>query len=257
MKRKNEIVPGFDDIIFENRNKEYGAYDLRKHYDATECISILGGVFLFAALVFGLTFTIENEGTAKSDHVFVVVKLDPFNSELNKIKIEEPPRPEPVINQSRYQVPEVVEDSNAVSNTFAAVDAIIDSAKNGNVNDTLVVVYNQDPIMSPDPEPAIWVEEMPAFPGGDEALLKYIAEKIRYPEEAASNGIQGRVILRFAVTSDGSVKRVEVLRGVHQVLDQEAIRVVTEMPKWKPGKQNGIAVPVWFSVPVNFQLKYN
>ena len=69
MKRKNERVPGFDEIIFENRNKEYGAYDLRKRYDATECISILGGVFLFSALVFGLTFTIENEGKAKSDHV--------------------------------------------------------------------------------------------------------------------------------------------------------------------------------------------
>jgi periplasmic protein TonB len=255
MKRKNQKAPGFDEIIFENRNKEYGAYDLRKRYDATECISILGGVFVFAALVFGLTLAIENEGTAKSDHVFVVVKMDHFTPEQNRIKVPEPPRPEPVINQSKYQVPEVVEDSDAVSNKFAAVDAIIDSVKNGNINDTIAVVYHQDPVVPPDPEPAIWVEEMPAFPGGDGALLKYIAEKIKYPEEAAANGIQGRVILRFAVTSDGSVKRVEVIRGVHQVLDQEAIRVVTEMPKWKPGKQNGKAVPVWFSVPVNFQLK--
>jgi len=257
MKRKNREVPGFDEIIFENRNKEYGAYDLRKRYNSTECISILSGIIFFAALVFSLTFTIENKGTAESNHVFLVVKMDPINPEINKIRVEEPPRIPPVINQSRYQVPEVVEDSNAVSASFAAIDAIIDSARNGNVNDTFAVVYHQDTIIPTESEPAIRVEEMPVFPGGDEALLKYIASKLQYPEEAVQNGVQGRVTVRFVVEKDGSVKRAEVVRGIHPVLDQEALRVVSEMPKWKPGKQNGIAVPVWFFVPVTFQLKYN
>lgn len=251
------MVPGFDEIIFENRNKEYGAYNLRKRYASTECFSILGGIAIFTVLVIGLTFLIEHEGAAKNDPVIVIAKFDPIDPELNKIKIEEPPKPVAINNIGRYLVPEVVNDTIGITNNFAAVDAIIDSVKNGNVNDSLTVVYNPDPVITVEPDPVITVEEMPTFPGGEEALLRFIAESIKYPQEAVDNGIQGRVTLRFVVSSDGSVKRVEVLRGVHLVLDEEAIRVVSSLPKWKPGKQNGKAVPVWFFVPVNFKLKYN
>jgi periplasmic protein TonB len=257
MKRKNEKVPGFDEIIFENRNKEYGAYNLRKRYNSTECFSILGGVGLFVSLIIGLTFTIEQKGTAKNFPTIVIAKFDPIDPELNKIRREEPPKPVIINNQGVYKVPEVVNDTNADSHSFASVDAIIDFKQNLGVNDTLFTVINSDHIIPVEPDPVISVEEMPVFPGGEEALLKFIAGSIKYPEEAAANGIQGRVTLRFVVSSDGSVKRVEVLRGIDPVLNTEAIRVVSSLPKWKPGKQNGKAVPVWFFVPVNFKLKYN
>lgn len=251
------MVPGFDEIIFENRNKEYGAYDLRKRYNFTECLSILGGIALFTALVIGLTFTIENDGTATVEKKFVVAKFDPIDPELNKIKKEEPPKPVSEINKAVYKVPVVVADTSAITSEFAAVDAFIDSARNRNVGDTLVAVTNKDPVIPEEPEPEIVVQEMPSFPGGDEALLKFIAEALKYPDAAISNGIQGRVTVRFVVSSDGSVKRAEVLRSIDPLLDEEALRVISTMPKWKPGKQNGKAVPVWFFVPVNFKLKYN
>jgi protein TonB len=99
------------------------------------------------------------------------------------------------------------------------------------------------------------VEEMPEFPGGDLELRKYIAKNIRYPNLARENDIQGKVYVRFAVTATGAVKKVTVARGVDPLLDAEAIRVVKSLPKWKPGKQRGKPVNVWYTVPINFQLQ--
>ncbi len=96
---------------------------------------------------------------------------------------------------------------------------------------------------------------MPVFPGGSAALLKYIAENTKYPAEAEQNNIQGKVIIKFAVEPDGSVNRITVLRSVNPLLDEEAVRVIKSLTGWTPGKQNGIAVPVWYFVPVNFQLR--
>lgn len=99
------------------------------------------------------------------------------------------------------------------------------------------------------------VEEMPQFPGGDLALRQWIASNIKYPVIAAENGIQGRVFVQFVVNTDGSITDVRVARGVDPSLDQEAIRVVRTLPKWKPGKQRGKPVRVSYTVPINFQLQ--
>jgi protein TonB len=107
----------------------------------------------------------------------------------------------------------------------------------------------------PEPEPFVVVEEMPMFPGGDPALQLYIAEHTQYPEVAKENNIQGRVIVRFCVTSKGTVNQVSVLKGVDPELDKEAIRVVGTLPPFKPGKQGGKPVPVWYMVPITFTLK--
>ncbi|MCX6325303.1 MAG: energy transducer TonB [Bacteroidia bacterium] len=102
--------------------------------------------------------------------------------------------------------------------------------------------------------PFVVVEEMPRFPGGDSALLAYISQNTKYPESAKANNIEGRVIVRFCVTDSGGIDRVSVLKGVDPELDAEAIRVVKSLPKWKPGKQGGKAVPVWYMVPISFGL---
>ena len=104
-------------------------------------------------------------------------------------------------------------------------------------------------------EPFVVVEEMPMYPGGDTELLKYIAEHTVYPEVAKENNIQGRVIVRFCVTSKGGVSQVSILKGVDPELDKEAIRVVNTLPAFKPGKQGGKPVPVWYMVPITFTLK--
>ena len=104
-------------------------------------------------------------------------------------------------------------------------------------------------------EPFVVVEEMPMFPGGEMALLKYLGENTKYPESAKVNGIQGKVIIRFAVDTEGNVTKESVLKGVDPALDEEALRVVRTLPVFKPGRQGGKAVPVWYMVPINFTLK--
>ena len=99
------------------------------------------------------------------------------------------------------------------------------------------------------------VEDMPAFPGGQEALFKFINEKLRYPKEAEEHGIQGRVICNFVVEKDGSITDVKVQKSVHPLLDKEAVRVLSLMPKWKPGYQNKNPMRVKYTVPVTFRLK--
>jgi TonB family protein len=99
------------------------------------------------------------------------------------------------------------------------------------------------------------VDVMPEFPGGDMALLKFIADSTVYPKEAKEKGIQGKVVARFMVKKDGSVSEVSILKGVNPALDNEAIRVVKLLPKFTPGKLNGKNVPVWFMVPITYALK--
>ncbi len=99
------------------------------------------------------------------------------------------------------------------------------------------------------------VEDMPEFPGGEEALRKYIAQSVKYPVIAQENGIQGRVYVSFVVNTKGKVTDVKIARGVDPNLDKEAIRVVNAMPEWKPGKQRGKAVKVSYTVPINFVLQ--
>jgi protein TonB len=99
------------------------------------------------------------------------------------------------------------------------------------------------------------VEDMPEFPGGEAALRSWIANNVKYPVIAAENGIQGRVYIQFVVNTDGSITDARVARGVDPSLDQEALRVVNNLPRWKPGKQRGQPVRVSYTVPINFQLQ--
>jgi TonB family protein len=146
---------------------------------------------------------------------------------------------------------------------FLAISAyaeIPDSAVQNNISVTQTPANQTDNqlnqnIDTPDTEPYVQVEEMPVFPGGDEALIKFIFENTTYPERAKENNIQGRVILRFCINENGSVSRVSILSGVDQDLDAEAVRVVKALPFFIPGKQDGKAVPVWYMIPITFTLK--
>jgi len=106
-------------------------------------------------------------------------------------------------------------------------------------------------------EPYFAVDEMPVFPGGDVALLKFIANNMQYPVNARENNIEGKVIIRFCVTSDGSINQITVLKSVDSELDNEAIRVVKKLPIFKPGKKAGVPVPVWYMVPITFKMAKN
>ena len=99
------------------------------------------------------------------------------------------------------------------------------------------------------------VEQMPQFPGGEEALLRYLSSHINYPPMAAENGVQGRVTVQFVVDKTGRVGEVKIVRSVDKELDKEAVRVCKSLPKFTPGRQNGQAVAVWYTLPVTFKLK--
>jgi protein TonB len=107
----------------------------------------------------------------------------------------------------------------------------------------------------PDQEIFVFVEEQPEFPGGEEALMNYLASNLRYPEQARELDIQGTVFIEFVVEKDGSVTNVVVKRGIGGGCDEEAVRVVKSMPKWKPGKQRGKPVRVSYTLPVRFHLR--
>ena len=99
------------------------------------------------------------------------------------------------------------------------------------------------------------VEEMPEFPGGQAAMLKYIGKHLRYPASARNQGVSGVVYVSFVISPEGQVTKVEVLKGIDAACDQEAARVISQMPAWKPGRQSGRNVPVRYSLPIRFAMQ--
>jgi protein TonB len=255
MKRNYKKVPEFDEIIFENRNKKYGAYDLRKRYKSTASLSILGGITLSALLITVLSLKTE-DGTASSGPRDVIITLSkPVDNSIVRPSDVKPPVE--LIKAIKNLQPEVVTDSLEATPFIPITDVLIATIKDGKVTDS---VADKDPVTSEIPvedKVFIVVEEKPEYPGGEAALFKFISENLVYPTEAQNNNIQGRVILKFVVNPDGSAERIEVLRGIDPLLDNEAIRVVKTLPRFKPGKQGGVPVKVWFMLPVLYKIENN
>lgn len=109
---------------------------------------------------------------------------------------------------------------------------------------------------TPKEEIFTYVEQMPSFPGGEQAMYSYIKENLHYPEEAMEEGIEGRVYIKFIVSETGAIKNVECVKAADTSLKAEAIRLVSSMPQWVPGKQNGRAVNVYFTLPISFKLEH-
>jgi len=156
-------------------------------------------------------------------------------------------------------------DKPAEVKTTTKVDTTKTTIKVVNVpmtEEQLVGVEEENALSSPDipkkeltDEPLVGVEQMPEFPGGEPALMKFLSKNVHYPASASEMGIEGSVYLRFVVSKTGIVSQVEVIRGLNTACDKEAVRVVKMMPKWIPGRQNGRNVPVYFTLPINYQLK--
>jgi periplasmic protein TonB len=255
MKRNNEKVPEFDEIIFENRNKSYGAYNLRKNAKSVTSLSILGGIGISAILITALSFT-PKDGPVIIEQgdlsVHFTKSADPVVTPPPVVK-----PPEAMVRSIANLQPKVVTDSNEVITDIPITDVLIATTTNGDVNDS---VKYSDPVTVEIPaetKPFVRVEEMPEYPGGLPALMKFIGDNLIYPPEAQANNIQGRVFLQFVVNADGSTDRIEVTKGVDPLLDNEAIRVLKILPKFRPGKQGGVPVPVWFALPVTFKITNN
>ena len=172
-----------------------------------------------------------------------------LDEEMVEITKQEEPKPQPVEMPKQTTQLEIVEDDVEVDdieiNAEVEQNEVIEEYVAPEVVDEEVVEQEIFKI----------VEEMPSFPGGEGKLMEYVSKNIKYPQIARETGIQGRVFVNFVVEPDGSVSNVTVLRGIGGGCDEEAMRVVKNMPKWKPGKQRGKAVRVQYMLPVNFRLQ--
>jgi protein TonB len=259
MAKEKDKAPAFDDIVFEDRNKEYGAYRLRKKYNRNVLIALLiGTIILGTAVITPYLNAKAAENRTKRQERQVEIKMENLDQPVDAVAPPPPPPPPPqdVAQQAKY-VPPVVVDSvkpEEVVQLMTADQAQVE-VHDEEVVEIVEVVKEEVEEDDPEAEPFVVVEEMPMFPGGEVELLKWIMEHTQYPEVAKENNIQGKVIVRFCVTSKGTVDRVSILKGVDTELDKEAIRVVQMLPAFKPGKQGGKPVPVWYMVPINFTLK--
>jgi protein TonB len=259
MAKEKNNTPAFDDIVFEDRNKEYGAYRLRKRYNRNVTIALLIGILILATAVITPYLNAKaSENKSKRAERQVQIKMEKLDQPNEQAPPPPPPPPPPtdVVQQQKY-VPPVVVDSIRPEDVkqLMTADQAQTEVKNTEVVEAAQAVKEEVQEAEAEPEPFVVVEEMPMFPGGDAELLKYIGEHTQYPEIAKENNIQGKVIVRFCVTPKGGVSQVSVLKGVDPELDKEAIRVVNTLPTFKPGKQGGKPVPVWYMVPISFTLK--
>ena len=276
--------PKWVEMVFAGKNKEYGAYQLRKGTSGRNIKSLLILV-IAAALVGGfLAWKVIEQKQAEEQQAYMeAMELAKLQKQAEKEKKKKPEKVQPKVEMKKeipvaretqkFTAPvikkdELVKEENQVKQ-MDQLDAkvAVGTKDEEGVKDRNIEAVRSDiavatpPPPPPAPKPEVSnkvfdvVEEMPSFPGGQGALMSFLNSNIKYPVVAQENGVQGRVIVGFVVERDGSITDVKVMRSVDPSLDREAQRVVRAMPRWKPGKQNGSAVRVKYTVPVVFRLQ--
>jgi protein TonB len=277
MAKVDLIDNGWVDLVFEGKNQAFGAYALRKDTGKRN----LKALILTVATIVGIMLLVAAKVAIENQlNSHVAIETDVELSKLAQKKEAKVERKEPVKVEMEKQVvekvkssvkftaPEIKKDNEVnpedeiksqddLSKTNTAIgsfDVKGNDEEGGEVLKAQQVAVDEAP---KEEETKVFdvVEQMPSFPGGDAALMKFLSEHIKYPVVAEENGIQGRVIATFVVERDGSITDVKVIKSVDPSLDKEAIRVLKSMPKWIPGKQNGSAVRVKYTVPVTFRLQ--
>lgn len=279
------------DIVFEGKNKEYGAYPIRKETGKRNVVAIISILVLIALCIGGIQLlNVYQEYQKRQEALLAEMELSKLQEKKTETKKEEV---EKIIKQPEQKVVEVkqntikftepvikkddeVKEENTLLNmddlnkdNRRTADESYDKGTNERQEDYGAQTIAEPevdktpppPPPAPDPEPETKVEEnkvydvveqQPAFNGN---INQWLASNLKYPPVAAENGIEGRVIVQFVVGKDGSIHSAQVVRGVDSSLDKEALRVVNSMPKWVPGKQNGQAVNCKFTLPVVFRLQ--
>ena len=261
---KNYLNWTMDDIVFDNRNKDYGAYQLRIITKKNVRTGLLIAIFSFAAILvlsqvdWGF---LAKKDVAENETVVNLTEPPPLD---NKPPPPTPPPPPPPTRPTVKFVEMIVKKQKEVHEDEppppVPVDDKVDISTKTQEGDPNAKAAIEEPVVSEAPvveQPKIFtfVEQNPQFPGGDGELMKFLQKNIQYPQMERDNDIQGKVLLRFVVMEDGSVSDVQVIRAVSPGLDKEAVRVVKMLPKFAPGKQQGKPVRVYFNLPVVFRLQ--
>jgi len=252
----------FDDLLFQSRNRDYGAYQLRKKYNSIVVFSIV-----VATVIVGLAVLLPFVLTPKADNVlngnrgYTELKLE--NLEPPQEEIYVPPSPPPpqavkVEDIVKYVPPEVVDSVPPLEKSQLSTDEYINQTTNEKLD--ITGTGNSDNQMegqdgSATDEPFFIVEVMPSFKGGGlDKFREWITKRTNYPQAAYDKKIRGTVLLTFIVEKDGTVSNVTIVKGVDPLLDEAAVKAITESPKWTPGLQRGEPARVRFLIPLNFMF---
>ena len=275
----------WNDMIFADKNKEFGAYQIRKKSDRRHNMAMLFmliGLAVVCVLVVALNkyseYRAEQAALELQEQREKMMAAQLAEQQQEEEEIEEP-------EEQKFEQPEVTVPEEVLATVQVTQIAIVDADKVKNEvmdmdtqkedntargvvtqegsddADKFQAVQEQVVVKEPEPEKPkeeeifVAVEQQAEFPGGQAALMKWLSNNIRYPETAQQNDVQGRVIVKFVVEKDGSIGAATILKGVDKDLDREALRVVKKMPKWQPGKNNGVAVRSYFNLPVVFKLQ--
>ncbi len=257
MKTQENKSDSLHEIIFENRNKQYGAYVIRKAYGDTVTKSLLITFSIVATVILGTV--LYNKFTGKAIEKIMsngAGQID-YVVEMNSKPLEQPKEPQKpsssgpranalatVINDHAEEPDEhtTVETAGNPTNTPTGPGT-------GTGDSAVAVITVREPAIV-ETAPVVIAEEMPELAG----LNRFLSLNIVYPEKARMLGVEGTVYINFVVTENGSVDKIRVLKGIGGGCDEEAIRVVSKMPKWKPGKNAGKEVKVMFNLPIRFKL---
>ena len=274
------LTLSFEDIIFRNRNKAYGAYNLRMSYEKHMRRGLFWGLFFFLLLVstpkisalFGLDHT-------KTKGVDVIINVDPDIDVIPKPKQTEVPDftpPPPARSTVEYEFVTVKPDDQVIHESIIATIedlrtmeistkttegsedgiamGILEDYGDGDFFDSEVPVVEVK--KKTEPEFYMHVEQMPEFGSGINELMEYLSDRITYPDLARSSGIEGTVVIQFVINPKGQVTNVTLVRGIGGGCDEVAMKIVSNMPDWSPGQQQGRAVPVKMTLPIKFNLKH-
>ena len=277
MSKVDLIDNNWVDLVFEGRNKEYGAYVLRKDTGKRNLKSML---IVFAVIIAIMAAVAAKVAIENAFPKKVAMETDVELSKLAQkkeakvekkapVKVEEQKVVEKVKSSVKFTPPVIKKDSevkpeeelkspedlNKTKTAIGSFDVKGNDEAGGEVLKAKEVIAQPEPPKEEETKVFDVVEVMPSFPGGQAALFEWLSKNIKYPVVAEENGVQGRVIVTFVVERNGSITDVQVVKSVDPSLDKEAVRVVKAMPHWIPGKQNGSAVRVKFTVPVTFRLQ--
>jgi protein TonB len=260
MESQNQIIENFNELVFEKRNKAYGAYILRRSYTNNVSFSLLLSIVFFGCIALAALAFTRSSVPALTKKYFIIDTIQTVS-----ILVELPhPEPKTVEPKKKVETPKLHSDDRnfVVTDKKVETDLKTDEklviTKFGTTDGKDTVAKTDIPIDVPTKkveeknDPLPFVSEMPEFYGN---VFQYLADNLHYPRIAVENGTEGQVGLSFVIEKDGNVGDIKVLKGLADGCTEEAIRVVKGMPKWKPGKNHGDLVRVQFNLPVKFRLK--
>lgn len=259
-----------NDLVFEKRNKAYGAFQIRKNYDKRLMI-IMFAVFLIILSSYGAWIFYKKIGAEKKPPP--PVDLTQMSIPAPPLDEEEPPPPPPppeetpppleetfefiapaVSDEIVEEIPYIPTEEQKVSTETVKGEVTFEDPE-----ETFEVPLETGPVVqeTKEPEPETFVDEEAEFPGGYPAMMAFIQKNLVFPETAIENGVQGKCFLRFVVSVGGSISSVQVTKGVPDCpeCDKAAVKAIRSMPNWKPGKLNGRSVSSYCSIPINFSIE--